>query len=155
MGIVITVTMDKMVNLVKYFIKVCNKKDWSHLSDIREDGWGDVWSMRSEEWTELRREQIMRGVVREEWIDRSNNETDIPSENESEPVDIHNFKPKNKSRCAKFTTKDRSIEEDDSEEEFSSTEENNKVAKQRRKKKSKKILRKSHRKEQLLFVIDM
>ena len=140
--------MDKVVKLVKYFMKVCNRKDWSHLTDMREDMWGEEWSGRSEDWNEWRMKHSMSGVV-----SRNNGEKDLPDEDLSEPVDIHNFIPKNKIPCQKVQTKVRIMDDDVSDEEFSSTEENSEVTHQRRRRRLKKILRKPQRTDQLIFVL--
>ena len=140
--------MEKVVKLVKYGMKICSKKDWSHLHDGREE----AWSGRSEVWTE----HVMSGVFMEGWINSSNSK-DIPSENESEPVDIQTYISKRKRPREKERIKVRSIEEGISEDEFSSTEEiTTKVKTQRRRRKIKKrVLRESQGTEQLLFAIEM
>merc|ERR1719192_1238045 len=62
--------MEIIVEFIKGFIKLCNKKDWSHLPEKRLATWGDEWTKKIEEkW---------------DYVD----DEDIIGEDESEPVDI-------------------------------------------------------------------
>ena len=86
--------MELIAGSVKAFIRLCNKKDWSHLPERR--------------------------VV--EWLDSSDDGVEIVGEDETEPIAISGCR-KLKTNKAGRVTKQEGWEEE-SDDEFSSTEDN-------------------------------
>ena len=127
------------MEFIKGFIKLCNKKDWSHLPERRLPGWGDEWAWKiDEKW---------------DYVD----DEDIIGEDESEPVDITS-EIKNSRDRHEEERRQCCVDEDESEE-FSSTEEMSDVIRQRRKRKrgrsGRRRLRENHVTDHLVFAVEL
>ena len=116
------------VGSVKAFVRLCNKKDFSHLPDMRLVEWpGD-------------------------WLDRSDHDGgDGFGGDESEPVEIAGSNT-HMTRLGRVTVQG-SVEED-IDEEFSSTEDSC-VSQSQKRRKEKKRLDKRKRTEPLLFELEI
>ena len=127
------------MEFIKGFIKLCNKKDWSHLPERRLPGWGNEWAWKiDEKW---------------DYVD----DEDIIGEDESEPVDITSKMQNSRDRHEE-ESRQCCVDEDESEE-FSSTEEMSDVIRQRRKRKrgrsGRRRLRENHVTDQLVFAVEL
>ena len=118
--------MEFIVGSVKAFIRLCNKKDWSHLPERR--------------------------FV--EWLDSTDIRVEVVGEDETDPIVISGCKKLKTSRGGRVT-KQEGLEEE-SDDEFSSTEDNDvKDLNERRRRKVKRKLNKRKTADQLLFMLEM
>merc|ERR1712117_255558 len=130
--------MEIIVEFIKSFIKLCNKKDWSHLQERRI-------RKREDDWTRKILETKDYAVLGEE---------DIIGDDESEPVDINCDVHRSRERCSNCKRSSCIVEA--GSEEFPSTEESRHLVIQKRKRRrGRKRLKESQRADQLLFVMDM
>ena len=123
--------MELIVGSLKAFVRLCNKKDFSHLPDRRHVGWNL------------------------EWFERNSEEVEAVGEDESEPVKIYgNKRERAKSRHNSVTV--QASNDEGSDEEFSSSEDSRVILRQkRRRRKGWKNSEESHGTEQLIFVIEL
>ena len=124
--------METIVGSLKAFVRLCNKKDFSHLPDRRHVGWNL------------------------EWFGRNSEEVEVVGEDESEPVKIYGTnRERAKSRHKSVTV--QASNDEGSDEEFSSSEDSRVMIlrQKRRRRKGWKNSEESQGTEQLLFVIEL
>ena len=118
--------MEFIVGSVKAFVRLCNKKDWSHLPERRFVDWLDSTDVRVE----------------------------VVGEDETDPIVISGCR-KLKTNIGVRPTKQEGLEEE-SDDEFSSTEDTNvNNLNERRRRKVKRKLDKRKNADQLLFMLEM
>ena len=123
--------MEIIVGSVKAFVRLCNKKDFSHLPERRL-------------------------VVRQgEWLGRSDDWVEVVGGDESEPVEIGGDKRNRIRQIRRLIVKGNVAVEEDSDEEFSSTEDSHVLDIQKRKIRRRRSSVKRMMKEQLVFKLEM
>jgi hypothetical protein len=118
--------MDIIVGYVKAFVRLCNKKDFSHLPE---------------------RKLVRKG------FGQSDDQVEVDNVDESEPVEIGGEET-NRIRQMGILIMQGNVEED-SDEEFSSTEDSHVLENHNRRQRRRKSQNKRMMKEQLLFKLDI